>query len=124
MQIQVLFGKSEASERVVISPMQWRNEKFGLKLNVMREDVPFLIGMEAMVKMGLKIDISDQSIVFRGKKGRMLRNKSGHLIWAGLECIEEADVEQESDMIYTLQHEDRLDEKVLKRCANHWVMLV
>ena len=93
------FGKSVASERAVVLPMKWKGEKFGLKLNVMKEDVPFLIGMEAMTKMNLKIDISDQSIVFRGKTGKMWRNKSGHLVWMGLECCE--DVDKKDDLRIT-----------------------
>ncbi len=62
-------------------PVEWKGGKFGLRLNVLKEEVPFLIRMVARAKMNLKVDIANRSISFRGKEGCLQSNKTVDLIW-------------------------------------------
>ncbi len=46
--------------------------------------VPFLIGIEAMKKMGMMIDLRNDRMSIGSNTEKINRNKSGHIIWKSL----------------------------------------
>ena len=50
------------ANKTIIMPMKWKQETFKLKLHVIPHPVPFLIGIEAMKKMGIMLDLKNDKM--------------------------------------------------------------
>ena len=89
------FGKGDAvrSSSVIHLPVSWMEKNFSLKLHVIDETVPFLVGVEAIEKMGMILDFKNQKIMIDNKWEEMQRSTSGHVLWSKLKIRWEADEE-------------------------------
>ncbi len=77
------FGKGESviSNSIVHLPVEWRGLKFNLKLHVIDEKIPFLIGIEAMNRIGMDLDFRSNKIRIGEQWEPMKRTKQA--IWRG-----------------------------------------
>ncbi len=50
-------GQTVRANKTILMLVKWKQETFKLKLHVIPHPVPFLIGIEAMKKMGMMIDL-------------------------------------------------------------------
>ncbi len=53
-------GQPIEAETVIHLPIKWKGLLITLKMNVLNQEVPTLLGMEAMTKMNAQLDIVNQ----------------------------------------------------------------
>ena len=96
------FGKGDqvAATHVIHLPVRWKDERFKLKLHVIDDNVPFLIGIEAISKMGLILDLKSMRLTIGDKSESIKQSDSGHIIWDSLMIdIEAANREMDVFMV-------------------------
>ncbi len=94
------------ASQVIQLPVKWKNEKFKLNLNVIDENVPFLIGIEAISKMGLILDMSRMKLSMGVVSENICQSDSGHIIWESLTLDPEASV-RDLDVFLVSEKEQR-----------------
>ncbi len=90
------FGKGDqvAATRVIYLPVRWKDKKFKLKLSVIDENVPFLIGIEANSKVGLILDLKQRRLSIGDASEEIVQSDSGNIIWESLVIDPEATVKE------------------------------
>ena len=80
------FGKGdqETASHVIHLPVKWKNKRFKLKLHVISESMPSLIGIEAISKMGLISDLKQMMLSIGDVCEEIRQSDSGHIIWESL----------------------------------------
>ncbi len=61
-------GTSLKSTKVIHVPALWKSISMTLKLIVIEQDVLFLQGMEAITKLGVKLNLEENKLEMRGQK--------------------------------------------------------
>ena len=77
------FGNGQPMEAttVIHLPIMWKGVRVTLRVNLLKQKVPTLLGMEAMKQMQAKINIRDQTMEINGTTNKIETNDSGHIIW-------------------------------------------
>ncbi len=77
-------GQTVRANNTILMPMKWKQETFKLKLHVIPHPVPFLIGIEAMKKMEMMLDLKNVRMCNGSRTEKISRNKSGYIVWKSL----------------------------------------
>ncbi len=86
-QSKIKFGNGSPIEatKVVHIPIRWKGVEITLKMNVLNQKVPTLLGLEAMTKMKAQINIAEQMMEINGTKRKIKVNETGHIIWENMQ---------------------------------------
>ena len=74
-------GQPIAATKVIHLPIIWNGVRVTLKMKLLKQKVPTLLGMAAMKKMKAKINICDQTMEINGTTRKIETNDTGHIIW-------------------------------------------
>ncbi len=109
-------GTSVKSSKVLHMPVLWKNISMTLNLNVIDQDVPFLLGMEALTKLGLKLNLDENKLEMRRQKRPIERNSVRHIVCKSI-VVDKEKVGKEMQKIFHMADESDV-EKMLKKVHN------
>ena len=99
-------GNPTTTIKVIHIPVDILGEPKRLKFYVLPGNVPCLLGMQALMKLGVVINLSLPAIKLKGKKLNARETNAGHLIWR-LEICSPA---YNSQAVYKIQPEQNEEE--------------
>ncbi len=104
------------AERVIPLPIKWKGLQITLKMNVLNQKVPTLLGMEEMMKMNAQLDIANQKMIINGANRKIKINETGHIIWDNVSIDKEklTNEKQKMEEIFAMTETDCIEKKIKK----------
>ncbi len=103
-------GSAVEAERIVELPVNWRENVYNLKLNVMEDEVPLPVRTEAVAKMLIIIDLKRNMMETGSTATKLGRNQMGHL-----KCDDGIDELKKVQDVFWTDHDEKLTRREIQK---------